>query len=84
MRFYTSANNRRNKTVGIGGANQGQKAHIRGWHSGVEVVAYPVEEQDHFDIYMTYGSNAEQSSVFIGKVMNTDKGPVFKKAVKKR
>lgn len=59
-RFYTSGTNSRDKTFTAMGRKNGQEAHIRGWTSGVEVIARPCKDNpdvDVFEIWQTSGSN---------------------------
>lgn len=45
--------------------------HIRGWNSGVLVLARHTKNGDEFEIYKTHGSNGPHSNILIG-IIKTD------------
>lgn len=77
MRFYVSYENRRGKTYGAG-MKAGAEAHTRGWDAGVRVTVADQNGRDEFKIYMTGGSHDATSPVYLGSVVSTPDGPVFR------
>lgn len=67
-RFYGSMVNKRGNEVTAEGSKDGQQAHLRGWNSGVRVVARAVGDSDHFEIYKTSGSNGGRSDKLLAVV----------------
>lgn len=63
----------------LGSANSGMRTECRGWDSGVTVTATAVGDSDIFQIYATGGSN-NNSGKYIGRVVDSDNGPVFEPA----
>lgn len=78
-RFYLSGSNSRGGTVTAQGRNDGQNCWLRGWRSGVKVVASGDANRDWFDIYLTGGSN-DGNSKLIGSVIEGEHGPEFQAA----
>lgn len=74
MRFYTSTNNSRGKTVNAG-AHKMQVTHTRGWNLGVKIVASG-DKEDHFHIEATGGSNHPDDIVFLGTVRKDKNGKI--------
>ena len=68
-RFYMTSVNSRGNTVSAMGSPRGQDCHLRGWNSGVEVVAHPsTADLDTFLIYATHGSNGNGRRHLLGSV----------------
>jgi hypothetical protein len=78
MHFYTTATNSRGKTVSAEGTKDGQETWIRGWSSGVEVIAkhYSNHDLDEFEVYATDGPKGSRR-IFLGVVKNINGEPVF-------
>jgi hypothetical protein len=73
--FNLSHDNSRGKTVSVGDPTH---AHIRGWHSGVNVEARETADGDAFYIWVTSGSDTQQHvSELIGVVRAVNNSPVF-------
>lgn len=79
-RFYLTGTNSRRNEISAAGHSTGQRCHLRGWRSGVEVVASPDGDQDWFDVYMTTGSGGYGHRVLLGAVVEGKNGPKFQKA----
>jgi hypothetical protein len=76
-RFYMTSENSRGNPVTAAGRNSGQRAHLRGWRNGVEVIGHPDDthpDRDTFDIYATAGSSHDRRSIYIGTVTLNDNG----------
>jgi hypothetical protein len=69
-RFYLSGSNSRGNEVTAMGRNSGQYCHIRGWHSGIRVVARPMGDADAFDVFLTAGSNGTAPSRMLGTLID--------------
>lgn len=73
--FNLAHDNSRGKSVSVSDPTH---AHIRGWHSGVNVEARHTPDGDVFYIWVTSGSDTQQHvSELIGVVKTVDKAPVF-------
>jgi len=46
------------------------RCHVRGWDLGVAVEAFHDQNGDHFDLYITRGSNNPSNVTRIGSVYN--------------
>lgn len=85
MKFYTTTQNSRNKTVKAG-SHRGQVTWT--WTHGVQVksLVYNVNTKnpvEHFEIYMTHGSGQEGTKVYLDRVELNKKGqPKFIRAKK--
>ncbi len=67
--FYVSAQGARGPVTRTGTKSSGIDAHVRGWDSGVKVLAsVDSEGNDSFDVYRTSGSNGGLSDEYIGCV----------------
>jgi len=67
-RLYASIDSDARKTQATSRGHKNISAHVRGWDSGVEVVARADETGDVFDIYLTTGSHASGSKQLVGRV----------------
>lgn len=68
-RFYASIQGNRGEATRQGTEESGIVGHIRGWDAGIRVHGYVNGEgEDEFDVWVTFGSNASGSSIYIGKV----------------
>ena len=69
-RFYLSGSNSRGNEVTAMGQKQGQYCHIRGWHSGIRVVARAMGDADAFDVFVTGGSNGARPGRMLGTLID--------------
>lgn len=77
-RFYMTSVNSRGNTVSAAGSSRGQDCHLRGWNSGVEVVAHPTtDDLDTFLIYATHGSNGGGNRRLLGAVYKAQDGELI-------
>lgn len=77
--FNLIHDNSRGKTVSV---SEPDYAHIRGFHSGVNVEARQKADGDTFYVWMTAGSDTQQHvSTLLGVVRTVDNSPVFTPAV---
>lgn len=60
-----------------GSANSPLNAHIRGWHSGVQIYCYAAGDEDILELYLTTGSNGNVREKFIGRVVVQNEKPVL-------
>lgn len=70
-RFYLSGRygNYRGNYFSAGGRFSIDHTHTRGWHAGVEIECYALEDgTDRFDVYMTPGSSGAGHRVLLGSV----------------
>lgn len=67
-RLYASIDSDARKTQATSRGHKHIDAHIRGWDSGVRVIARVTESGDVFDVYHTGGSNGGDSDQLIGTV----------------
>jgi hypothetical protein len=86
MRFVTDFTNSRGRKNGSS-IRPGDGVHTRGWDAGVTVTARergPAGKRDEFDVYMTKGSHATDTSraVHLGTVAGTADGPSWEPASK--
>ena len=72
--FYASIQGNRGEATRMGTKSSGIDGHIRGWTSGVKVYGHYDETHDfdHFDIYLSSGSNGHYSDEFIGSFRRID------------
>ena len=66
--LYASIDSDTRKTQTTSRGHKDISAHVRGWDSGVEVVARHDETGDTFDVYVTTGSNNSGARLLIGRV----------------
>jgi poly(3-hydroxybutyrate) depolymerase len=73
-RLYASIDSDARKTQATSRGHKNLSAHVRGWDSGVEVVASvnPETGTDEFHIYLTSGSNGGGSRELCGVVTPRD------------
>lgn len=72
-RFYASIQGSRGEATRQGTPNSGIGGHIRGWHSGIQVVGSKGELSDDIDtfyVYATAGSNAGGPGRFLGALID--------------
>ena len=74
--FYGSMSNSRGNEVTAQGSSKGQRAHIRGWHSGIRVESVAVDSEDVFRVYATGGSSGHTRDRLIGILSNGEWIPV--------
>lgn len=83
-RFYGSMQGARGEATRRGTTASGLDAHIRGWTTGVRVVARPLTtgersahpDVDAFDVYATTGSSPDSPDVLVGTVYRMPGEPV--------
>ena len=68
--LYASIDSDARKTQATSRGHRNISAHVRGWDSGVEVVARHDETGDTFDVYVTSGSNGGGAWLLIGRVID--------------
>jgi hypothetical protein len=77
-RFYASIQGNRGRATRQGNKTSGIEGHVRGWDVGIRVSGSVDGDKDKFDVYLTFGSNAEKLGVLIGTArLNDDGNPVF-------
>lgn len=72
--FNLQHDNSRGKSVSV---SEPSHAHLRGWHSGVNVEARETGDGDVFYVWMTTGSNQSHVNTLLGVVRTVDYSPVF-------
>jgi hypothetical protein len=76
-RFYATIQGGRGAANRAGHASKGIAGHIRGWHSGVEIIGdVQPGDCDRFSVYMTGGSSGTGRRL-IGHVVQSSHGPVW-------
>lgn len=72
--FYASIQGSRGEATRQGTPASGITGHVRGWHSGVEVVGNVSDDgTDYFDVFATWGSTPRGQRVYLGTVKRTDR-----------
>ena len=69
-RLYASIDADASKTQATRRGHRNISAHVRGWDSGVEVVASADETGDTFDVYVTSGSNGARSPKLVARIVD--------------
>lgn len=69
-RLYASIDADASKTQATRRGHRNISAHVRGWDSGVEVVASADETGDRFEVYVTTGSNGRGARLLVGTVQD--------------
>lgn len=75
-KLYASIDSDAAKTQATRRGHRTLSAHVRGWESGVEVVARHDETGDTFDVYVTAGSNGGGARLLVGRVNDGGFDPV--------
>lgn len=71
-RLYASIDSDSRKTQATSRGHKRIDAHVRGWSSGVRVVARIEDDQDVFDVYATAGSNGHTSDKLVATIRMRD------------
>jgi hypothetical protein len=53
-------------------SHQGITSHIRGWDTGIKVIASVSDGEEAFDVYITSGSNGGDNDKWVGRLINNE------------
>jgi len=78
--FRATIKGQRGEVSRLGSKASGIQARVNGWDVGILVNANHIDGQDTMELYSTGGSNARCFEQFIGEILLTPDGPIFKPA----
>jgi hypothetical protein len=71
-RFAGSVSGSDHSTTADRFSSQGITGHIRGWDTGIKVIASVNNGDEVFDVYVTSGSNGGHNDKYVGRLVNDE------------